>query len=643
MTVPVTILDDTLDELDETYFVNLANPVNATIADGQGLGTIVDDDAAPTLSIDDTSVSEAAGTATFTISLSAASGLDVSVSVSTADGSATSGLDYTAVGSTVITIPAGSTSVTTDVSILEDAIDEPDETYFVNLNNPVNAGLGVSQGVGTIVDNDGTPTLSIDDVSVSEGDGIASFTITLSGASGQDVSVTVATADDTATAGSDYTAVGATVVTIPAGSISVSVPVTILEDALQEPAETYFVNLTSPVNATIADGQGLGTISDNDSAGFTVTESDGYTLVFEDGSTDSFDVVLTAQPSSNVVIDVVSADTGEVIVGSSPLTFTPADWDTPQTVTVTGVDDPDVDGDQTTLVTLSIDAGASDDAFDSLPDQTVSVTTIDVDGSIRGTIWDDVNGDQTQNAGELGISSVQVYLDLNRDGILNAGEPVEFTANDGSYSFENVAPGEYVVAQGIPTGLAQTFPQVVGTAGTFAQFINNEAVVPTHATHAPRDVSRLFVVEKGFVDPGSGFSLPGRIRVLDLTTGQMLATPFLEIPDTDFEGEGGFVGLTFHPNYANNGKFYVYTSVDNGGQQVEISPGVFGPSPFSSHVREYTVSANDPNVADPNSMREILSFAQPETFHNGGWLGFGPDGYLYISSGDGGPATRSAQ
>ena len=265
VTVPVTILDDALDEADETYFVNLANPVNATIADGQGLGTIVDDEGAVSISIDDALVDEGAGSATFTVSLSAASGVDVSVTVATADDTATAGADYTAVAPTTITIPAGSTSATFSVSILEDALDEVDETYFVNLSNPVNASISDGQGLGTIVDNDAAPTLSVNDVSVSEG-GVATFTISLSAASSQNVSVTYATADDTATAGSDYTAVAPTVVAIPAGNTSVLVQVTTLDDAIDELDETYFVNLTLPVNATIADGQGLGTITDNDDA-----------------------------------------------------------------------------------------------------------------------------------------------------------------------------------------------------------------------------------------------------------------------------------------------------------------------------------------------------------------------------------------
>ena len=163
-------------------------------------------------------------------------------------------------------------------------------------------------------------------------------------------------------------------------------------------------------------------------------------------------------------------------ISPTSLIFTPQNWDDPQshTVTVTGVDDPIVDGDQTTLITLAINqTGTLDSAFDNLPDRTVSVVTRDVDGSIRGTVWDDDDGSQTQNAGEVGLPGVTVYLDSNRNGQLDSGEPMQVTAANGAYSFDNLAPGEYVVAQIVPTGLAQVYPQVVGTAGTFAELINS--------------------------------------------------------------------------------------------------------------------------------------------------------------------------
>ena len=112
---------------------------------------------------------------------------------------------------------------------------------------------------------------------------------------------------------------------------------------------------------------------ENSNAGFTVAETGGSTTVDETGTTDTFTVVLNSQPASNVVLTINSSDTNEV-TATSPLTFSPGNWSTPQTVTLTGVQDSSDDGVQTISVVLSIDDANSDDAFDGLADQTVPVT-----------------------------------------------------------------------------------------------------------------------------------------------------------------------------------------------------------------------------------------------------------------------------
>ena len=121
------------------------------------------------------------------------------------------------------------------------------------------------------------------------------------------------------------------------------------------------------------------TTTDNDTASFTVTQSGGSTAVSESGSTDTFTVVLGAQPASDVVISVSSGDTGEATISPSQLTFTSGNWNSAQTVTVTGINDDLVDGTQTSTITMSVVDGNSDDSFDSLNAQTVSVTTADTD------------------------------------------------------------------------------------------------------------------------------------------------------------------------------------------------------------------------------------------------------------------------
>ena len=107
-------------------------------------------------------------------------------------------------------------------------------------------------------------------------------------------------------------------------------------------------------------------------------ELEGSTEVDESGDTDTFTVVLNAQPSSNVVLSISSSDTGEATV-TSLLTFTSSNWDTAQTVTVTGVDDDIIDGSQNSTLTLSIVPAITDDDFDAVADQTITVSTTDDD------------------------------------------------------------------------------------------------------------------------------------------------------------------------------------------------------------------------------------------------------------------------
>lgn len=223
----------------------------------------------PTLSINDVSLSEGnSGTTNFnfTVSLSAPVAQPVTVDFATAGSSATSGVDFIANSGTV-TFPANNnTPQTVTVQVVGDINFEQNEVFFVNLSNAVNATIMDAQGSGTINNDDSQPSISIGDVSVAEGNSgttNATFTVTLSATSFQNISVNYATANGTATAGSDYTATSGTA-TIPAGFTSQTFNVSITGDNVFEPDETFLVNLTSPVNATISDNQAIGTILNDD-------------------------------------------------------------------------------------------------------------------------------------------------------------------------------------------------------------------------------------------------------------------------------------------------------------------------------------------------------------------------------------------
>src|SRR5262249_25626487 len=204
--------------------------------------------------------------AVFTVALSAASTLPVTVSYATADGTATAGGDYQSASGT-LTFAPGETNKTISVSAIGDTIDEPDETFSVNLLAPTNAVLGNSQGIGTILDDDAPPpTLAINDASVSEGNSgtvNAVFTVSLSAPSTVAVTVNFATANSTATAGSDYQAQSGTLTFAP-GETSKTVTIAVNGDRLGEGDERFTAGLSGATNATIADGLGEGTILDDE-------------------------------------------------------------------------------------------------------------------------------------------------------------------------------------------------------------------------------------------------------------------------------------------------------------------------------------------------------------------------------------------
>src|SRR4029453_6145616 len=129
-----------------------------------------------------------------------------------------------------------------------------------------NATISDSQGVGTINNDDAEPTISINDVTVTEGNAgttTAAFTVSLSNPSSQTISVNYATADVTATAGSDYTSTSGTLTFTP-GQVTQPLNVTVIGETAFEPNETFNVNLSLAANAAIADNQGVGTITNDD-------------------------------------------------------------------------------------------------------------------------------------------------------------------------------------------------------------------------------------------------------------------------------------------------------------------------------------------------------------------------------------------
>lgn len=298
--------------------------------------------ALPALTISDATVTEGnAGTTTalFTVSLSAPSADVVTVTYATDWGEfnpANAGSDYQAASGT-LTFAPGETSKVIAITIYGDTDWETNETFHVNLGSHINAVLAVSRGLGTIR-NDDQPPLYIYDVTVTEGNTgarTAAFVVRLYSGASQTVTVNYSTSNSSAAAGSDYQATSGTL-TFAVGETTKTITVLVNGDRLGEFDETYFVNLSGAVNATIADGQALGTIREDEPRlrinNVTRSEGNSGTTLFV------FTVTLSAVYDVPVTVKFATADgtakasRRDYVTTSGTLTF--AAGQTTRTITV---------------------------------------------------------------------------------------------------------------------------------------------------------------------------------------------------------------------------------------------------------------------------------------------------------------------
>ncbi|MGZ8843358.1 MAG: Calx-beta domain-containing protein, partial [Pyrinomonadaceae bacterium] len=311
--VPIT--DDSVAEGTENVILTLSNPTGgALLGNPVSVGMwISDDDPDPKVSINDVSIAEGnsgATNANFTVSLSNPSGFQITVDFATmAGGTATPGNDYQSAGGT-LTFAPGETSKLATVIVNGDAQQEPNETFVVHLANVWYAGLGDAQGIGTIIDDDAAPTISISDISLGEGNGGTTsfdFSVSLSAASGQTVTVDFSTAGGTATSGVDFQPANNTLTFNP-GETSKTITVMVNGDPANEPDETFFVNLSNPINTAIIKTQGVGTIKNDDapqSAGSLDFSAQTYS-VNENGASAVINVKRTGGSSGAVSVQYVT-------------------------------------------------------------------------------------------------------------------------------------------------------------------------------------------------------------------------------------------------------------------------------------------------------------------------------------------------
>ena len=437
-TVTVTAVPDGIDNRDDRRTAAITHTVTATGTDYDGATasgvtvTVNDDDGASTLSINNPRASEADSgattTLTFTVRLSPASGRQVTVAYADADtGSASSGgTDYVTLAGGTLTFAPGETSKSVAVTVTGDDIDESDETVVVRLSSPSNAtltgGATTLDGTGTINDNDPTPTVSVADAAaVSEGDVAApdppnnmTFVVTLSAISGLEVTVPY-TLSGTATAGTDYTEPDPRSVTIAAGMTQANITIPVAGDEVDEENETITVTLGMPTNATVSTAEGAGaasgTITDDDARGVSVTptaltvaEADkaGTAATREDQET--YEVVLTSQPTGAVTVNLNSGDESVARIDTASLVFDADDWNMERTVTVTGQADviDNTGNERTTTIAHTVSAAGTDYASETA--QSVTVTVTDDDAAPSGITLTANPDSVTENGGAKTIT-----------------------------------------------------------------------------------------------------------------------------------------------------------------------------------------------------------------------------------------------
>jgi hypothetical protein len=475
-TITVAVQGDLLDEgASETFNVNLSGESGATISDATGVGTITDDDSAPsvTLSADVSTLAEGSDSpATVTATLSDPSALEVTVSLGFS-GSATLTADYTRSGTSIV-IPAGSTSESIEIDAVQDAVVEPDETVIVAITGVTNGTeSGVQQDTITINDNDAS-TVTVNNDAATEG-GELTFQVTLGNAVEGGLTVDVTLTDVTATGGAsplgpgeDYDDVVSQLTFAGTAGETEQFTVSTLNDAIVEDPETFTVSLSASNPSVTDTDTGTGTINDNDVSMVTVenvAEPEGMGLQFTVTLGNAVQGGLTV----NVTLTDVSATGGAALVSPvdynnvvAQLSFAGTAGETEQ-FTVATLDDAIVEDPETFTVSLSASNPSVDDsgtATGTINDDDVSMVTVDdvVETEGTGHLFTVTLG----NAVQGGLTVNVTLTDVEATGGAAPLEPPEDYDNFvAPLSFVGTAgePQQFTVAtldDGVPEG-AETF------------------------------------------------------------------------------------------------------------------------------------------------------------------------------------------
>ncbi len=620
--------EDASFEGNESFTVNLSNAVNAL---SLGQGTIVDNDAAPSVSSVGAAAAAEGGNLVHTVTLSNASSTASSFAFSLTGASATAGTDFNDAvitfsnGVTLsggnITVPAGVTSFTVSYATTDDALDELNETTSLT--------IGGQTGVGTITDNDLAPGISINDVTVNEAAGMATFTVSLSAASGQAVSVDYSTSDGTAVAGADYTAASGTL-SFAAGETAKTIIINLSEDSVFEGNEGFTVNLSNAANGSLSDALGQGTIVDNDSLNISISNSPA---VDEDGNL-VYAVILSGVSATDITIPLSYAGSAapNLDYDSVPLSITIPAGATSATITIRTFSDNLVEGNEMLTVSLGAPGNANlniDDGSGTgliIDNDSVPIAKddgpflVEANTSVRGNVLpNDTDADGgTLKVTQFSIAGVDVfgagtYAVIPGVGALVINATGEFVFSPLPDYHGPVPQITYTVSDGDNSSVAVlSFSDVRDTKpvavddGTFtvspgSSTSGNVLLNDSDPNHDPLHITRFSIAGVGIFSSGTLVNIPGVGFFIMFSTGEFTFTP--------------------NPDYEGSVPTIIYT----------VSDG----ETFDTGDLKLEIAANNPNIgplimlSNPNP-----SLMQPNTREGGSFSPFIEPGRKWIKEGE---------
>ena len=485
-TIVVATADDPQTEQTETFEVSLSGAAGASISTGLATGTINDNDTTPpTISIADAPAVTEGADAVFSVTLSVASNSPVSFNYSTevrTGPDAASASDFTGQSNQTVTFAPGETEKMVAISTIDDQIVESTEIFDVNISGFVGATAGDSSAVGTITDNDiALPTVSISDSPTVVEGADSVFTVSLSAASSSTVTVEYSTEDGNgptgATGGADYTAATNQTLTFNPGQTSQNVTVSTIDDSVAENTEEFLVRLSNPSGAQISNGQGTGTINDNDLVVPSISISDAPTVT--EGADALFTVTLSEASTNTITVNystedgISTAAPSQIAVAGQDytaatnqlLTFNPGQ--TSQTITVATIDDAVVEDSEFFSVALFGVVGGAQLGDGLAQAQIDDNDTAGTDAIIKGRKFNDLNENGLRDDGEPWLNGWTIVLrdqagtvveqQLTRDIDLNGDNQIDAATESGWYQF-TVSPGTYRLSEVQRDGWRQTAP-----------------------------------------------------------------------------------------------------------------------------------------------------------------------------------------